>query len=225
MISPTGSFLLGTLSVLASGYIIYDAPILRLWLSKSAGYVLYFRIITTGLILVILSAVLLHPFTPNDVPILDFTLTPEHAPIVAFVVALGLRGLAEFGTSIYGKRQPKWKEKLNRKRLDEKGLDQFIYDRINNEEMIMVTLENKKVYIGWPLEAPNNEDNKWLRLTPYWSGYRDEESNVTVQVDYSTVFGTPPPDDRNRMLIPVEKIVTAQPFDDEIFKKFNPHLS
>ena len=90
--SPAGGLVLATLSILASGYIIYDAPILRLWLPKSEGYVLYFRIITTGLILVILSAVLLHPFTPNDFPILDFTLTPEHAPIVAFVVALGLRG-------------------------------------------------------------------------------------------------------------------------------------
>jgi len=42
-----GNVVLGVLAVLASGHIIYDAPLCRWFLSgKHTGYVLYFRIIT-----------------------------------------------------------------------------------------------------------------------------------------------------------------------------------
>lgn len=222
--ASASGFVLATLSVLASGYLIYDVPLLRWWLPKSTGYVLYFRILTTGLLLTFFLAALLYPAMLHNVSVLGLQLNPEFSPVMAFPVAVCIWGLATLGASIGRKYKPKWGKELDLKTLNGKELDQFIYEKISNGQMIMVTLENQKVYTGWPLEAPNNEENKWLRLLPQWSGYRDEKSTITVQVDYSKVIGNLPPDEQNRMLIPVGKITTVQPFDVEIFQKFNPEI-
>ena len=218
--SPAGGLVLAALSILASGYIIHSAPICRFWLPLSTGYVLYFRIISTGLVLVFFLVALLYTAATYGVPFP----TPEYAAILAFPIALVGRGLAGAWVWFYGKKKPEWKYSLNLKRLNEKGLDQFIYERISTNKMIMVTLENKKVYAGWPIEAPNKEENQWLRLVPHWSGYRDEEAMIKVQINYSKVFGMSP-SEQNHMLIPVEKIVTVQPFDAAVFDEFNPTTS
>ena len=204
---------------MACGYIIYDAPICRLWLSKSTGYVLYFRIIVTGLSLVLALTVLLYAPAFHGLTLFDVEIVPEHAPVLAFTIALAFRSFFAIGTRLCGERRCKYK--LGLKNLNENGLAQIVYERIHARKMIMVTLENNKVYAGWPLEAPNNEERKWLRLVPQWSGYRDKKSTITVQTDYSKVFNISP-SNQNRMLIPVEKIVTVQPFAPEIFHKFNP---
>ena len=219
ILASAGSFVLETLSVLASGYIIHDAPICRLLWRRSTGYDLYLRTIAVGLILLILSSVLLYPLIPANVSLWKFTFNFENAPILTFLVALSLRGLVELVIVGRGIGNPKWKEKWVYDNLNEKELDQFIYERVVNKKMIMVTLENKKVYAGWPIEAPGNEDNQWLRFTPQWSGYRDADSRIIVETDYSKVLDTTLLT-TNQMLISVEKIVTVQPFDEEVFQKF-----
>ena len=212
--------LLAILSVLASGYVIYTSPICRLWLPKADGYVLYFSTVVTGLALFYLCYALIYILSRCDFLPLDLTLAPENAPFLAFPFALFLWVLATAVFWFYGKHNPKGKRNLILKSLNEKGLDYFIFKRLIDEGMIMVTLENNKVYTGWPIDASNNEDNQWLRLVPQWSGYRDKKSTITVQTDYSKVFNISP-SNQNRMLIPVEKIVTVQPFAPEIFQKFN----
>ena len=167
----TNGFVLGTLFLLASGYLIYDAPICRWWWSKSAGYGLYFRIIVTGLSLVFVLTLLLYALPLHRFSSLDIELGPEHAPILAFAIALAFRLTAAKYIQFYGRINPDGKYKLDLKNLNDKGLDQIIYEKIYANEMIMVTLENDKVYAGWPLEVPNNEDRDWLHLIPEWSGY------------------------------------------------------
>ena len=221
----TNGFVLGTLFLLASGHIIYDAPLCRQWWSKSTGYGLYFRIIFTGLSLVSGLALLLYVPPFHSFPLFGVALNPEHAPVLAFAIALAFRLIAAIGIQFYGWSNPDGKYKLNLKNLNEKGLDQIIYEKIYANEMIMVTLENNKVYTGWPLEAPNNEDSNWLRLIPEWSGYRDEKANIYVETDYSEILGSSLPSERDRMLISTDKIVTVQPFDEETFQKFNPSLA
>ncbi len=217
----TSTLVLSAMSILACGYIIYDAPICRHWWSRYVGYVLYFRIIVTGLFLVLLLTLLL-----ERPPLRGFDLTytrlgPEHVPILAFVLAISLRILAKIYVWSRGKLNPEWLSAMDLKNLNHKGLDQIIYNKIRSQKMIMVTLQNNKVYTGWPVEAPNNEDDKWLRLVPQWSGYRDKRSRVHVQIDYSKVYGQLLPDSE-QMLVSVESIVTVQPFDPEVFEKFNP---
>ena len=209
---------------MASGYIIYDAPICRLWWARSTNYALYFRIIVAGLSLVSVLSLLLYALPFHSFPLLGIELAPEQAPMLAFAIAIILRGIFAIGTRFYGRYKPHWKYQLDLKNLNEKGLDQIVSEKIYANEMIMVTLKNNKVYTGWPLKAPNNEDSNWLRLVPEWSGYRDEKSIINVGTDYSTVFDTSS-SEQGHMLISVGQIVTVQPFDTETFQKFNPSLT
>ena len=209
---------------MASGYIIHDAPICRLWWTRSAGYTLYFRIIVAGLSLVSVLSLLLYALPFHSFPLLGIELAPEQAPMLAFAIAIILRGIFAIGTRFYGRYKPSWIYQLDLKNLNEKGLDQIVSEKIYANEMIMVTLENNKVYAGWPLEAPNNEDSNWLRLVPQWSGYRDSKSIINVGTDYSAVFDASS-SEQGHMLISVDQIVTVQPFDTETFQKFNPSLT
>lgn len=224
MSALSSGLLFNALSVLACGYVIYDAPICRLWWPKLAGYVLYFRIVVAGLSLALPLAVLLY-LTPlqsiNVFNVFTLKLDPSYAPILAFFIAIVARTLAKLFVWCYGAKNTEWRHQLELENL-EKGLAQIVYQKMGKGEMIMVTLENNKVYGGWPVDVPNSEYNKWLHLVPQWSGYRDPESTIHVQINYVKVYGDTPPLERDPMLISVERIVTVQPFDAEIFQKFNP---
>ncbi len=211
--SLANNFVLGVLFILASGYVVYDAPICRWFWSKYAGYILYFRIITAGLILLLL----LYPLVGL------FDLEPEYALFLTLPAALLFRLLAKAAVWADCKCRPERGHELKLKKLDERGFEQFVYERVRDKRMILITLDNKKVYAGWPLEIPNNEDKKWLRFVPQWSGYRDKESMINIQIDYSKVFDASPVD-RDYMLIPVDKIVTMHPFEVKTFLEFNPEF-
>lgn len=221
MSTLTNGFVLETLFLLASGYIIYDAPICRFWWSGSAGYVLYFRIIVTGLSLVIPVTAVLYVLAPWEIWFFNLKISHEHAPILTFLVALALRCLAKIGTLVYGGINPDWKYKLELNNINKNGLNILVCERVYEEKMIMVTLENQKVYVGWPINYSSNEDEKWLGIVPQWSGYRDNKTNINLEINYSKILGYEP-SKQNRMLISVEKVVTVQPFDEETFIAFNP---
>lgn len=216
MSTLTNGFVLGTLFLLASGYIIYDAPVCRFWLSRAAGYILYFRIIVTGLLLIIPVTAVLYVFSPWEIKYFDLAISHEHAPILTFLIAVALRILVARIVRIYGKINPDWKYKLELKNLNQNGLNKLIYERVYAGKMIQVTLENRKVYVGWPINYSSNEDEKWLGIVPTmeWS------ANISFEKNYSKVSGDKPSEQDN-MLISVNKIVSVQPFDPENFAKFN----
>jgi len=222
MISSIGSgVVLGVLAVLASGHIVYDAPLCRWFLSgKHAGYVLYFRIITVGLVLLFVPFALIATTEWFPAFLRLLRLEQEHALFLTLPLALFLR-MADWAF-VYcgGLVSSEWREKLRMKELDGKGFEQFISEKINQRETILITLDSKKVYVGWPLEIPDNEDKKWLRFAPEWSGFRDDSSAIDIKTDYSKVFG-PSEIKNNYMLIQADKIVTMQPFDIEIFEQFS----
>ncbi len=224
MTSLANGFALTTLSILACGYIIYGAPICRYWWRKPIGYALYFHIIVVGLALVLPLTILLYTLTLSDFTQLNSeyapVLKPEYAPVLAFFLAVVFRILAKISVWLYGKKNLDWWYRLELKNINEKGLAQIVFEKMRNGEMLMVTLENNKVYTGWPIRAPNNEDDKWLRLVPQWSGYRDDQFTINVTTDYSKVYD-PTPTEREHMLIPVGKIITVQPFEEKVFDGFN----
>ena len=220
-LSLANNFVLAVLPVLAFGYIIHDALICRLWFSKSTGYSLYFRIITIGLIFLFICQGLIYLLSPLEEEEANVSWLSAHPLAATLFFALFLRICAYLWVQTRGRKTPEWKHGLIKKSLNDKGLDQFIYERIHEKGMIMVTLENRKVYAGWPIEAPGNEDNKWLRVVPQWSGYRNKKSTIKVEINYSEVIGNAP-SDKNCILIPVEKIVTLHPFDADTFEQFNP---
>jgi len=220
--SVGGSVILGVLAILASGHIVYDAPLCRWFLSgKHTGYVLYFRIITVGLVLLVLPLALITTTEWFPALLRVLRLQHEHALFLTLPLALCLRALAWALVYCGGKLSAAWREELKRKELDGKGFERFILEKINRRETILITLDNRKVYAGWPLEIPDNEDKKWLRFTPQWSGFRNDSATIDIKIDYSKILDQQQLEN-NPMLIQVDKIVALQPFDIEIFEQFNP---
>lgn len=222
MISSIGSnILLGVLAVLASGYIVYDTPLCRWVLSGGhTGYVLYFRIITVGLVLLFLPFALISTTEWFPALLRFLRLEHEHALFLTLPLVLFLRAAAWAFVHCGGLVSSEWRGKLRMKELDGKGFEQFVLEKINRREMLLITLDSKKVYVGWPLEIPDNEDKKWLRFAPQWSGFRDDSSTIGIKINYSKVF-KPSELKNNYMLIQADKIVTLQPFDIRIFEQFN----
>lgn len=230
MTSPLVNGLLTTLSVFASGYLIYAAPVWRfLWVKlpgnkesldyeSVSGYDLYFRIIATGLALLYVCHGLIFFITTLDsMPsIFDFIpskISLEHAPLATFLLALSFWVASHIGILFVD-------IKLRRRLKLKEGLEHFIYDRAVAEKPIMVTLENNKVYVGWPIAILKNKTTRWLRIIPTWSGYRNDKSVIKVTVDYSKVYDEFPLE-KNHMLIAVDTIFTIQPFDVDVFNKLN----
>ena len=141
-------FVVGTLSILASGYLLHDARIFRPLLPMYSGYILYFRIITVGLFFLFLLYflyVLLEKFTPF---IEVWGITSQNALLLTFPLALVIRILHEALMWLACKVVPKWDNILKLKILAERGFDKFIYEKIRDREMVMITLESGKVYVG-----------------------------------------------------------------------------
>ncbi len=212
---------LATLSILASGYVLYTAPVCRFWWPRVSGSALYFRSIATGFAFFYLCYLSIYALIQFNLSPLELKI--EHITFLAFPSALVLWTVITLGFWMYAKNNINWKQKFTLKSLRKNELDKFVYQQLINKGIIMITLENNKVYIGWPVEIINEEDSKWLGIIPMWSGYRDLQKGVHIQTNYSTVFGDQS-SNQNRMLISVEKIVTVQPFDEETFIAFNPDL-
>ena len=208
--SLTNGFALGVLSIFACGYIIHDAPICRFLWARASGYVLYFRIIVIGLLLVACLTLLLQIWSPL---LFGWRPTPEDAPLGGFFIAIVLRGFLAVITLLTAKFNSAWKHKLTLNNADGNELVKFLHERIYKGEMMMVVLENGEIYGGWSIEVHKNNDGKWLGIAPRWVGYKDAHAEIIVTTKYSDTSPTA----HERMLIAVEKIVSVQPFDTEVF--------
>jgi hypothetical protein len=57
---------------------------------------------------------------------------------------------------------------------------------ITNTELVSITLDNRKVYIGWPTYTPSlRRETEDFRLLPVLSGYRGEK---TLELRYTTYY-------------------------------------
>ena len=240
--------LVGTLSILVSGYIVYGGRSFRLLIPRRTGYILYFHIATLGLLLFFVSHILIryeclqYPATR----FLNLSLGNEHAPFLAVFIAFFVvivSGVLAVGTrqipGKLGRAMGSWRRRLVLKSLHERRFRYFICEKMMDRKMIMATLESGKVYAGFPVHFPyhDNEDNEWLDFIPLLSGYRNEKFEIAFNINYYKVHSNlfdklllqdPAATDEDihiskmRILIPVERIVTVQPFDPRVFQQFNP---
>lgn len=101
---------------------------------------------------------------------------------------------------------------------------------LSNVELVSVTLDNRKVYIGWPTYTPGlRRDAEDFRLLPALSGYRDEK---TLKLGYTTYYvdildkieegelkgtDTEVLDARDlEIVIPLERVASLGPFSLDI---------
>jgi len=96
--------------------------------------------------------------------------------------------------------------------------------------LLQFTMDNGKVYIGWVKELPKPFTTNYIRITPAFSGYRNEFKELVFTTQYLTVYASYIADGSVRdsselktdLVLKVDKINSASYFDIDMYKRFNP---
>lgn len=119
-----------------------------------------------------------------------------------------------------------WKEDISKQRAVERhGNDLLrLFDyALRNQQLVSITLDNRKVYVGYIVSAPNlRPEDAYIALLPMISGYRD---NDTLKISFVTFYNDLYTDDQMdanlfRVAIPVASIKMTSLFDLDIYTKF-----
>jgi|SRR5579875_2162787 len=93
--------------------------------------------------------------------------------------------------------------------------------------LISITLASRKWYVGWVAESPNlRPDEKYFRLLPFTSGYRDKDTLET----YRTVFyedalaGGDTSAQEFVIILPLDEVQVANLFDPDVYNEYFAEL-
>lgn len=104
------------------------------------------------------------------------------------------------------------------------GIFSFVVEAAERRSLAMLTLSNRKVYIGWPQRISDADNphppNQYLFFFPFLSGYRAQDSlELVITTDYAEAyhkFGAGNSSSKTadwEIILPANAIVHAQPFD------------
>ena len=111
---------------------------------------------------------------------------------------------------------------------DKNGMLDFVLQASADNSLALLTLSNRKVYVGWPRHVSDwdNPDpsKQYVYFRPLMSGFRKKE---TLEMEITTDYVEPhlflseknPETEETEfeILIPVHEIVHAQPFDADLY--------
>lgn len=113
---------------------------------------------------------------------------------------------------------------------EREAIDDLVKDTLKLQLPLAVTLDESKIYIGFPIagEPFGVASKRWLRLRPMFSGYRDENRELHLTTDYQPVISLLTGSDGISavagrafdVVVPFERIVSAHPFDLESYKNY-----
>ncbi|WP_312312225.1 hypothetical protein [Empedobacter brevis] len=108
-------------------------------------------------------------------------------------------------------------------------LEKFIAERIKKGDFAQFSLKNGKVYIGFCTGTPIPGMNNFIKVIPFYSGYRNKEThNIEITTEYVEVIDNLlKEDDYDKILLlgisfKKDEILSFSIYHPEIFKKFNP---
>lgn len=113
-------------------------------------------------------------------------------------------------------------------------LDQVLAHSMHTQSIIAICLKNNKYYVGWARKMPSSDDfhNKYIRILPALSGYRDKDTLVPkftaqyleIYISMENNTGSIPKNVQYQdfeIIIPTDEIFAIYPYvldlDDEIF--------
>jgi hypothetical protein len=183
---PEGLLLLPLLGGFA---FLHLAHLFRFKAQRWDGYRLVLASACVGVILLLLGRcmVLLFGLIPKVGPwagdVWHYIVPFAHSDTCAWAFVLG-PGLAMLGVNrMYGIEEAKNKQIEEDKRAD--AFTRLLHVGARDNRLISVTLESRKWYVGFVAEAPNlNPEEKYFRLLPMMSGYRNKDTLET----FRTVF-------------------------------------
>jgi len=108
-----------------------------------------------------------------------------------------------------------WKAPFLRKAVLRDDFERLLHDAVRRTVPIAVTMENRKVYVGFVLRTFDPmHARKSLALLPLVSGFRSEnDGRLQVTTKYTDLYGGQPPHDGARRLAPPLQHLTIQDFE------------
>ncbi|RZM29606.1 MAG: hypothetical protein EOO88_04240 [Pedobacter sp.] len=99
-----------------------------------------------------------------------------------------------------------------------------------NGHLLQFTLSNNKFYIGWVKELPKPFTTNYIRITPAFSGYRDDKKELIFTTQYLSVYATyieegsveNMGDLKTDLVIKVDTVTSVSFFDINMYSRFNP---
>jgi hypothetical protein len=183
------------LFVLSGAYLfLYQCHYTAYLAARTEGRQLLFQVGAVAALFIILSRVLLllgELFVPT--PIAAFAkglwsavfATFEVADLPVYVVAFVLGpALAQLINLFYGR------ERASTDTIRRYGTEteKLLVRAMEDQDLILVTLDSRKVYVGWTIYSPEPRiEGKDFRLLPVMSGYRDEQG---LFVEFTTQYAT-----------------------------------
>lgn len=208
--------------ILASGYILHDGKWWRHILRSAPPPIPYFRMLAIGL----LAWWIVPPAAIYSTVFFEWNIPQTYHPQMVFSVALIIRVFSDITYRLVC-FNPEWKTALIMRQFGISDFRKLISEAVKRGTFIMLTLRNRKVYIGktFHLDLAASGQENWIRLTPSKSGYRNETTGqLHITTDYENALyltaGGAHQKDGVSMCIPVRDVVTFQLFDHELYRTF-----
>jgi hypothetical protein len=132
------------------------------------------------------------------------------------------------------------KEKIMKKVIFKYGgeVERLTLDCFLNQDLLMISLKNNKVYIGFVSELEFSLDSEFIKIDPVFSGYRDDTKKLNITTDYLEAFeifdsydqkeydidNLPPRDDPmnfTKLLLKKEEVYALSKFHLGLYFAFN----
>lgn len=179
-------------------------------LARKQGYYAYLYVITAGIPLLLLSVLITWWVSPSPHTVFgNFLWEILLVPIFIFVSCLAANCWIDDNEAL----RLAWKDDLS----------QLLYQAMENDKLVCVTLENRKIYIGSVFKTLEPDpSNTFFTLTPWVGGYRNKDTlRLTLTHTYDKIIngfssGSLPDMHLYQMVIPKTQIVNAHIFDNDI---------
>lgn len=237
---------LAILLALVAGYCyVTKCPKLQYKQARDTGHRLYFRIAYNGFLLYLLSAVVAVSIALLVMPNPDLldSLLPHMQRIGepfrdvyephfadAKLVMVGVQSVA---LGILLPRIEGWMFRGGREQAvvdaaKDDDLERLLLEAAIQYKSIAITTTSAKVYVGVVLETPEPKaDRKFIALLPLMSGYRNDLGKVTFTTFYDQLYAERSDveigseSDDFRLLVPIDKLMSASFFDVTVYATFN----
>ncbi len=231
---------------LVAGYVFCQASFFtRFTVSREEGHRLYFRAVFYGVVLLVIGIFIrmlliarcgayenleqsLLEIIADQAFTLPDNLSPFFVLACIYSVALSPAMVLLSNALIWLFGLKSW---FLRRAIQYDDLERILFDAQQDEIPISLTIANRKVYIGFPLESPDpHAAGKSISLMPLISGYRDKDTlKLVLTTDYIPIYDKAKTAsqkyDEFRLVIPVDQVVSIGFFDFVAYKQFQNNRS
>ncbi len=112
--------------------------------------------------------------------------------------------------------------------LKENEFECLLVTAMTTEFMVMITMEDDKVYVGWvyQISDPAKAERKYFSIIPVMTGFRNERREVEFTTYYNDLYQLTNDElahlniNHFAVVLPVQRLVSCRLFDADAYSRF-----